>query len=415
MVVFLEFGSSLIRTEQFGLLRRNLILYERFLEMGAFETVSFVSYAIRDKEKLAALKKCEGLQNGIEVLTPPAGFDSRLGMIAYSLLAPIIHRKAIRTAKVLKTQQVTGSWTALIAKLLYRKPLLFRLGYPLSIRFRVEGKRLKYCLARIIEFCLARGAEHIAVSSHTMRDYYGGLTSPNKITMLPSYVDLSAFMPIADYSPRQPILFVGRLDEVKNLESLISACGKIDIPLHIYGGGPQESFLRVHAQHCGAKVAFKGVVPNALLAEIHREHSIFVLCSTREGMPKALIEAMASGLICVVTRTEGGLEMIRDGETGYLIPGFSADSIELTLRKVLENIRPEVGRRASAFARRNNSLEHVVEMELEIIETILCAKVGFAASPRIEDETVKYSLTSIDNHVGLKKGNRIENARRDEC
>jgi glycosyltransferase involved in cell wall biosynthesis len=167
-----------------------------------------------------------------------------------------------------------------------------------------------------------------------------------------------------------PILFIGRLAPVKNVTSLILACSRLKVPLHIYGDGPLKDDLEKLVRTCGAAVVFKGVVPNSALARVHHDHTIYVLCSTREGMPKSMIEAMASGLICVSTPTDGARELIEDGRTGYLTDGFDADAIERKLREVLDAIDPEVGRRASAVIRESNSLERAVEMEGAILDGI---------------------------------------------
>jgi glycosyltransferase involved in cell wall biosynthesis len=65
-----------------------------------------------------------------------------------------------------------------------------------------------------------------------------------------------------------------------------------------------------------------------------RQADVFVLPSTYEGYPRVLIEAAAAGLAAVSTRVGGADEMIRDGETGYIIahgdePGFTAALVDL--------------------------------------------------------------------------------------
>lgn len=371
LILFIDLYVSFDRAEKDGLLLRDMAQYDAFLKSGSFDRVYYFTYDDRDHERLAELKRAGLAPENLHVLTPPRFLRSPLGNIVYSLIGPFIHRRVMARASVLKSHQVSGAWSALIAKLLYRKPLLFRLGYPLSVRFRTEGKPLKYRLARAVEKLLVRSADHVAVTSRAMQRYYAAMAPRAKITLLPNYVDLSAFTPITDYDVNKPILYVGRLEEVKNVANLIIACGRLNHALHIYGGGPLENELRQQARDCGAEVSFMGVVANSELARIHHTHTICVLCSTREGMPKSLIETMASGLICLTTPTDGGLELIEDGKTGYVIDGFDAEAIERALRRVMTLLDPEVGRRASAHMRRNNALEHAVELELAIFDRIV--------------------------------------------
>lgn len=371
LALFPELYSWFGKAAQFGLLRRNLAQYEKFIARGDFDEIYIFSYDDRDHGLLADLKRDSGLPNGFQVLTPPRLLHSKLGAILYSVIGPVLHRKVLSQVDVLRTQQVSGSWSALITKLLYGKPLLFRVGYPLSIRFKDEGAPIRHAIARVAEWLIVRCSDHVAVTSRAMQQLYAGMAGGRtEVTVLPSYADGADFKPIAHYDRTRPILFVGRLDPVKKIDNLIRACARLEQPLHIYGIGPLEQELKDLAQALGADVAFKGVVPNRELMRVHHSHTIYVLCSVKEGMPKALIEALASGLICVGTRTEGIAELIEDGVTGYLIDGTEADAIEQRLRYVLDSLDPEVGRRASAYARRYHSLEHAVELELAILEKI---------------------------------------------
>ena len=378
LILFLDLYCSLTKYDGEGLLLRDLALYERLLSQGAFEAIDILTYDHRDHAKLAELQGKGLISQKIGILTPPPALRYGLGAVLFSLVGPLIHHRAMSQASMFKTHQVSGGWTGLLAKWLFRKPLLFRLGYPLSVRFEVEGKALKRRLTRLLEAVLVRCSDHVAVTSHAMLSYYGAMSKGRAITLVPNYVDVSGFTQISDYDASRPILYVGRLEDVKNVGSLIAACGRLGVALDIYGGGSQEEELKHMALTCGTKATFHGFVSNADLMRVHHQHTICVLCSTREGMPKSLIEVMASGLICISTRTDGPLELIRDGETGHLIDGFDADAIQSKLAYVLAHLDPDVGRRGAAFVRRNNSLEHSLNLELEIIDRICASKADRA-------------------------------------
>ena len=131
-----------------------------------------------------------------------------------------------------------------------------------------------------------------------------------------------------------------------------------------------EQELKEHVKSCGADVEFKGFVSNAELMRIHHDHTIYILCSTREGLPKTLVEAMASGLLCIGTPTGGILELIEDGVTGYLTDGFDLDAIEAKLKWVIEEGDPEIGRNAVKFIHRTHALEHAVKLERDVLQRI---------------------------------------------
>jgi glycosyltransferase involved in cell wall biosynthesis len=391
LVLFSELYTTFEKQKRFGLLVRNMSQYMKLMERNELDEIFVFTYGTHDVEALLATQRDGTFPAGFRVLTPPRWLTSRTGQIIYSLIGPFIHRDELRKADVFKTQQVAGSWTALIAKILCKRPLLFRLGYPLSVRFRTEGKRLKYLITRCVERVVVGNADHVAVTSSIMQRYYGAMSRRANVTVLPNYVDLSLASPISEYDRNKPILCVGRLEPVKNINNIILACSRLKVPLHLYyGGGNLDGHLRKLAADVGAAVEFKGSVPNEELMRIHHRHSIFALCSLREGMPKAMIEAMASALICVGTRTDGVCELVEHGKTGYLAEGFDADAIEATLAMALKEMNPQIGRNAREFAIKNHALEHVVDIELGILKKIIAstqaagrpASVESRASPR---------------------------------
>jgi glycosyltransferase involved in cell wall biosynthesis len=360
------------KQKRYGLFVRNLSQYIKFMERNELDELYIFTYGAKDVEALMAAQREGTFPAGFRVLAPPRWLTSRTGQIIYSLIGPFIHRGELRKADVFRTHQVAGSWAALIAKILCKKPLLFRLGYPLSVRFRTEGKRLNYLLARFVERLLVHYADHVAVTSRIMQRYYGAMSRRANVTVLPNHVDLSLACPISEYDRNKPILFVGRLEPVKNIDNIILACSRLKVPLHLYyGGGNLEGQLRKLAADMGAVVEFKGSVPSEELMRIHHNHSIFVLCSLREGMPKAMIEAMASGLICVGTQTDGVSELIEHGKTGYVAQGFDANAIENTLAMALKEMNPQIGRNARELVIKSHALEHVIDVELGILKKII--------------------------------------------
>lgn len=385
-MLFVEHGSSLTKGLRQGIVYRNMAQYERFLADGDFQEFYWFSYDPEDHAHLERLRKEKPFWNHLHVLTPPRILSGPVGAVIYSLIGPLMHWRAFAQADVLRVHQVSGSWTALLGRWIFRKPLLFRLGYPLSHRFKKEGRQINHWLARIVEKMLMRNADHAAVTSQQMFDYYHPMAPKTPICILPNYVDVSGFTPLTDYDMSRPFLFVARLAEVKNLENIIAAVARIGHSMHVYGGGPLEERLKQLVAETGARVEFRGFVSNTDLQKIHHHHSIYILCSHREGLPKALVEAMASGLICVVTPAEGIVELVEDGKSGYVTDGFDADAIEKRLRWVMENYDPAVGRGAVEFIHRTHSLDHAVELERDIYRKIIPQYDGPTAKPALAAE-----------------------------
>lgn len=140
------------------------------------------------------------------------------------------------------------------------------------------------------------------------------------------------------------IVSVGRLMSVKNHNMLITAFSQIadkysDYKLVIYGEGVLREELEEYINDIGLsdRILLPGNKENVL--DLIKSASLFVFTSNSEGMPNALIEAMALGLPCVSTDCPcgGPKELITDGENGYLVPVGDVDSLVKQLTFILEN------------------------------------------------------------------------------
>src|SRR5690606_20106659 len=126
-----------------------------------------------------------------------------------------------------------------------------------------------------------------------------------------------------------------RLEPYKGYSYLIEAMSTIpasERPLAVVAGdGPERQRLESQAATAGVQddVRFLGNrsdIPRLLAAA-----DIFVLPSLWEGLPLAVLEAMASGLPPVVTRVGGNAEIIEDGKSGLLVPPADTQALAESL------------------------------------------------------------------------------------
>lgn len=146
-----------------------------------------------------------------------------------------------------------------------------------------------------------------------------------KMFVIPNPVD-EMFLKNMKCYPTQihSILSVGRLEDEKNFPLLFQAFAMLpnrqDKKLHICGKGSQEKYLKELSHNLGIaeQVIFHGRVSN--IEQMYQTADLFILSSSREGMPNALLEAMASGLPCIATDCPFGPgEMIEQGKSGILV------------------------------------------------------------------------------------------------
>jgi len=145
-----------------------------------------------------------------------------------------------------------------------------------------------------------------------------------------------------DGEPR--LLFVGRLVPVKDVPNLLAAISLLRergrrVRLTIVGEGSLRAALGVEARDLGiaGQVTFTGHLEGDELARAYRDHDLFVLPSSFDNFPNAVLEAMASALPVVATRVGGVPEQVEDGETGILVPSRDPGRLARAIETVLDD------------------------------------------------------------------------------
>lgn len=152
------------------------------------------------------------------------------------------------------------------------------------------------------------------------------------------------------------VVFFGRLGERKGVYDLLAAIGalqEMQVPARwlLAGDGDVERVRSLVASLPRPdEVSVPGWMNHHDVTQALSEASIFCLPSTDEGVPIAMLEAMAYGLACVVTPVGGIPEVIRDGDNGVMVAVGDADSLTQGLERVLRDreLALRLGQRARA-------------------------------------------------------------------
>jgi glycosyltransferase involved in cell wall biosynthesis len=147
----------------------------------------------------------------------------------------------------------------------------------------------------------------------------------------------------------------------------------VDARLVILGDGPERKALEARAR--GMRVAFPGFVENA--GAWFARADLFVLSSYAEGMPNALLEAMALGRPVVTTSAGGSGEVVVDGESGLVVPPHDPHALAAAVERVLRDrtLAERLGEAAIRRVRDNFSLEAMLR-GLEALYTSELARAG---------------------------------------
>ena len=188
----------------------------------------------------------------------------------------------------------------------------------------------------------------------------------DKVVTIPNGVD-NKFIGIGadrDYKTSDRIRFVtiGSLIPRKRIETILYALSRIKtldgIELSVIGDGPEEQFLKeltLDLDLAGC-VEFLGPISHAKVPGHLQYSDGFILSSTSEGRPNALLEAMASGVPVIASNIAGVRELIEDGKTGLLFdvdhPEQLAKQLELLIKD--SNARCALGQGGRNFIIEND-------------------------------------------------------------
>ena len=215
------------------------------------------------------------------------------------------------------------------------------------LRRKIENAKFILCIS---EFCRSQ-LMRIAAPEHW-----------DKMHLIRLGADPDVFFPLrkdfsADRIPE--IICVGRLVPSKGQLILLRACAILlsrgrEIRVRLVGDGPDLEHLRGFAKREGIPVVFEGARSHDETRLLLGYADIFALASFAEGVPVALMEAMAMGVPCVSTMIAGIPELIRDGLDGLLVPASSAEALAAALERLIDE--PQLWR-SLRLARRKRVLD----------------------------------------------------------
>jgi len=228
-----------------------------------------------------------------------------------------------------------------------------------------------------------RGAETVVAKCEAEAQMIHRVDPGISITLIPNGVELSGFdpAPLSKDQSSLRLLCVARLIKRKGQHHLIEALQRLtgmgmDVTLDLVGTGDADENLKAQAMRLGVaeRVHFRGYIPRELISVIYSNAHVFVLPSYNEGMSVATLEAMASGLPLVISRTGGSAELVSEGVNGLTFTWGDIDSLTVHLkrlygdRQLLQRMGHASRRKASFF-----SWNKVVRSYLELFDAYLAS------------------------------------------
>lgn len=190
------------------------------------------------------------------------------------------------------------------------------------------------------------------------------------------------------------VLFVGRLVERKGVQHLLAAVARLregrEVEVDIVGDGPFRGRLEAHAAALGLGGAarFHGFVSRDELSRRFAESDVFVLPAVVdakgdvEGLGVVLIEALRYGTPVIGSAAGGIVDIVRDGETGLLVPPGDASALASAIARVQDE--PELAarlvRQGQAHVEREFAWDEVIGRLVNLYESLAGRAAGNTAS-----------------------------------
>ena len=205
----------------------------------------------------------------------------------------------------------------------------------------LSGCEMPRWLRVIVRVALANGP--VIVLSELERAALSRNVPKARIVVLPNCIDLGearrferAFVDHEGLT----ILFLGRICEAKGIQAIYQALETsrnrgIKSRFVMAGGGPEEDlYVRKFRKLLGRDFEFAGVVTGSEKMSLFRKCNVFVLPSKFEGMPMALLESMAFGLVPITTGVGSIPEIVKDGHNGIIVNWQSSEEIANAIKRL---------------------------------------------------------------------------------
>ena len=363
-------GSGLTDLRRTGQHER-LLDYDLRHYCESYDRVYYLSYF---RESLADFTRDPLLLDKVVLLPRRGPWPARL----YAFLLPFLYRRQLRECEALRVEQFSGVVPALVTRWLDGVPFVVTYGYHYAEVARIAGSQLKPRLYRWLERAAFPRAAGVIVTSRQMESLLATHPEKPRLAYFPNGVDTDSFAPAPPHRPAsepRTVLYVGRLEQEKNLARLIDALALVretPLRLRLLGDGSLRGDLEARARAAGVPTEFPGVVPHGSLPAHFQSADCFVLPSLTEGHPKALIEAMACGLPCAASARGGIPSIMEDGATGLLFDPEDPAEIARVLGRLLADaaLARRLGEGARAAALAHYDVHALLKAEVAFVQSV---------------------------------------------
>ena len=203
------------------------------------------------------------------------------------------------------------------------------------------------------------------------------------------------------------VLFVGRLSAAKHVDRVIEAVGALadrgrPVALAVVGDGPERASLAATVERAGWAdvVTFRGAVDLSAMPDVYASADVLVLASESEGWPKAIVEAMAFGLVCI-GNDRGMVPTIVSEGRGFTVPAGDATAIAARLDELAADpaLVAATAHRAAAWAEQF-SLDRLEQELRDLVGLAWADGSRFGHPPALRDQLAPEAGSGMSGKTG---------------
>ncbi|MEJ7848466.1 MAG: glycosyltransferase family 4 protein [Pyrinomonadaceae bacterium] len=280
--------------------------------------------------------KKDGVTNGVSWFASQAVLPFKFLNAIRSEKPDVVH---INTAMTDRAIWRDAALAALASAVFRSKPIIISIHGGRYLLNDFENKTL----AAVAEQMLRRARVVIVLSENEKTEVLRRWKNLD-VRILPNAVPVFERGELERRNPNPLIIFLGRLHESKGLNEIVKACRSLhesgfEFRCECYGDGPQkEVFVDELTKILGDEFYYGGIVIGKEKLKKLTEADVFLLPSIYgEGLPMALLEAMAAGCIAVASEMASVASVIRDGFNGYLIEPGNTGQLIGRLKMILDS------------------------------------------------------------------------------
>jgi len=281
-----------------------------------------------------------------------------------SFLIPFKFRSDLKNIDIVKQNQLLGSWISIILKYVLNKPLFIRTGYDMyEFSIKAKKKFLTKFLYKWLTFFSLYFADMYSVSSKCDKNFLqkNFNKQSQNLVVRPNWVK-EVMVTDLDRRHDNRLLCIGRLEEQKNHQLIISAFSNTSYQIDFIGEGSLESELKKQAKIYNTNINFLGKANNEEIMDSLLKYKYYITSSKYEGNPKSTLEALSSGCIVIASDIPNHREIIKHGFNGFLY-SENKDSLLNTFENVTKNIDLKTISSNARNIFQSNSLELIVKRE----------------------------------------------------